>query len=427
MARVRSGGGGNGPIWGLVVFGAGFFICLILAIVFYTQVSGAREAESAARADLQRIMTSADGNHPVVAAAQADGQPGSVTSKLAALVEDLRSQVNGLQGEVQTLQGSLAAARTNIETQRAATAQAQASYTAAVDDKNALEQELNQQVQALSSKIDAISAENTRLEGLIDTSIDELDATYAQQITGLRDQLAERDSSAADLTTTIGQLQDEIRELRGVTVDREAVTLADARIVSQIPDQNKVYLDIGRNQNLSLGMPFKVFDGDELVKIDDPAAEGKAIVEIINVEANSSIGRIIDRRPRAVINDGDILVNVVYDPNRVFTYHVFGQFDLDYDGEPEERGIDEVKSMINRFGGRLTDELSFSTDYVVLGVDPEFPQTPADELDLIQMREYRVQLENYQAYQDRITRAQELGIPVLNQSRFLDLVGYFER
>jgi hypothetical protein len=43
------------------------------------------------------------------------------------------------------------------------------------------------------------------------------------------------------------------------------------------------------------------------------------------------------------------------------------------------------------------------------------------------MREYRVELENYQAYQDRIAQAREFGIPVLNQNRFLDLIGFSRR
>ena len=71
--------------------------------------------------------------------------------------------------------------------------------------------------------------------------------------------------------------------------------------------------------------------------------------------------------------------------------------------------------------------MSFDTDYLVLGAEPSFPNKPDDELDLVLMREYRVGLENFQAYQDLLGTAQGLGIPVLNQSRFLDLVGYFER
>ena len=43
------------------------------------------------------------------------------------------------------------------------------------------------------------------------------------------------------------------------------------------------------------------------------------------------------------------------------------------------------------------------------------------------MQAYRVQLENYQAYQDLIAQAQSLNVPVLNQNRFLDLIGYYVR
>ena len=54
MARVRTGGAGSGYAWALVIFGAGFVICLMLAIVFWAQLGGARE--QAEQAQLHQVV-----------------------------------------------------------------------------------------------------------------------------------------------------------------------------------------------------------------------------------------------------------------------------------------------------------------------------------------------------------------------------------
>ncbi|MEM8738934.1 MAG: hypothetical protein AAGG38_10730 [Planctomycetota bacterium] len=426
MARARSGGGGQGSILGLVVLGAGFLVCLILAIVFFTKVESATQAEAAAQADLNAVVNSGDRNNPSFQTLTAQG-PGSSVGKLLAEIDQLSSTVSELRGQVGSLTVIKDTAEAGLAEQQAATARAQADLTQSVTEKNNLSRDLSRQVQQLTSTVDAISSENTRLKSLIDTSIQEVDQTYQAQVASLRQQVAELDATITERERSIAGLQTTIAELRGSRPESVAVTLADATVVAQIKDQNKVYLDLGREAGLTLGMPFKVFDAEELIKIEDPEAEGKAIIEIINIESNSAVGRVVSRQPRATIDNGDLLVNVAFDPNRIFTFHVFGQFDLDNNGEVEPDSHERVSALIQRSGGRLVDDLGYSVDYLVLGQEPSLPQRPDDELDLIKMREFRVELENFEAYQTRIVEARELGIPVLNQNRFLDLIGYFQR
>ncbi|MEO1236773.1 MAG: hypothetical protein AAFX76_08305 [Planctomycetota bacterium] len=426
MARARTGGGAAGSIWGLVVFGAGFLVCLILAIVFYTRVETAEQAAAAAQAELNTALTSADRNNPAYQTLTAEGS-GSAVGKLLAEVDRLRSEVSGLQGQVGTVTVARDTAQASLEDQQAAAARAQQELADAVAEKNELSTDLGEQVQQLTGTVNEISAENTRLRGLIDTSIAEVDQQYRDQITGLRQQVSELDGTITERERTIEDQRGIIEDLRGLRPETVSVTLADATIVAQIEDQNKVYLDIGRDAGLSLGLPFKVYDPDEVIKIEDPDSEGKAVVEIINIESNNAIGRIVSRQPRASVNNGDVLVNVAFDPDRQFTFHVFGQFDLDFDGDVESDGNERVSTLVRRYGGRLADELGFDVDYLVLGQEPPLPQRPDDELDLIRMREFRVELSNFEAYQTRIAEARELGVPILNQNRFLDLVGYFEQ
>ena len=423
MARARSGGGGNGAIIGLVVFGAGFFICLILAILFYTQVSTAQQEAEAAKADLNQVASPSDENEQLdQAIADMDGN--TTVAKLLNRISASRSEVVGLQGRVTDLTGELSTEKANAQQQQEAAEQARADLARLSENRTAMESELRDQVASMSSTIADISADNDRLKSLIDSSIIEVEDSYRQQIERLNTRIAELNAETSVLDRTIADQQVTIVALKGERPEAIPLTDADATIVAQIPDQDKVYLDIGRNANLVKGMSFTVFDPDTLVKLEGPDLDrGKATVDIINVDETTAVGLIVDRKPRAVIRDGDALVNIVFDPRRKYSFLVFGQYDLDFDGELDDYGLDQVKSLVLESNGRLIDTIGFTTDFVVLGVEPELPTRPDDELDLLKMREYRVALENYQAYQDRIAAARELGIPVLNQNRFLDLVG----
>ncbi|MBB6428351.1 hypothetical protein [Algisphaera agarilytica] len=426
MARARSGGGSTGSIWGLVLFGAGFFISMILAIVFYTKVEAAEQAAEAAQSELNSVRNSADSNDPAYTALTAEGS-GTAVRKLLNAVGERDTQIGVLQSDLGAQTNARNAAEAQLQTQTEATQKAQADLQQTVDAKDAQAKQLTAQVTALESTVSAISQENTNLKSLIDSSIEDVVDNYDAQINEWKKRTSDAQAEASASERTVIELRETIEVLRGKRPEDIPVTLADATVVAQIPDQNKIYLDIGRDANLRLGMAFQVYDAGDVVKIEDPQAEGKAVVEVININSNSAIARIVQRKPRAVVNDGDILVNVVYDPNRLYSFHVFGQFDLNYDGDLDENGNDKVRSLVTRFDGLISEELDYATDYLVLGIEPVLPDRPEDELDLIKMREFRTALENYQAYQDLISKARELGVPVLNQNRFLDLIGYFER
>ncbi|MEM7624639.1 MAG: hypothetical protein AAF333_03310 [Planctomycetota bacterium] len=427
MARARSGGGGNGAMIGLVVFGAGFFICLILAILLYTQVSTAEQNEAAARSELTNVISSADQND-TLAQITADIEGRTTVAKLLNYIDERRKEINGLQGDVVNITSARDLAATEAQQNREAAEQARADLARLSDNRTALEAELRGQVQGMSSTIADISAENDRLKSRIDQSIIDVENSYRQQIDQLNDRVSTLNSEVSRLERVISDQQVTIIALKGETPEPIPLTDADATIVAQLPDQDKVYLGIGSDQNLVKGMSFTVFDPDVLVKLEgDDLNQGKAVIDIINVDNTTAVGLIVERKPRAVIRDGDAVVNIAYDPRRKYSFHVFGQFDLDFDEEIDDFGLDTVKNLVTRSNGQLADEIGYTTDFLVLGLEPELPVRPDDELDLLKMREYRVELENFQLYQDRIALAREFGIPVLSQNRFLDLVGFTRR
>src|SRR5687768_17108895 len=93
MARARTGGAGTGYAWALVIFGAFFVISLLLAIVFWAQLGGAREAAAAAERSLREVATANDLQRPEVAALRA--QPGGVVGQLLTQNRDLKTLVAG--------------------------------------------------------------------------------------------------------------------------------------------------------------------------------------------------------------------------------------------------------------------------------------------------------------------------------------------
>ena len=67
-------------------------------------------------------------------------------------------------------------------------------------------------------------------------------------------------------------------------------------------------------------------------------------------------------------------------------------------------------------------------NYIVLGEKPILPDKPGpDEFDPVKIAEYQALLAAYEAYFRIVDDAKIMRIPVLNQERFLDLTGYYER
>jgi hypothetical protein len=412
----------------LVIFGAGFFICLILAIVLYTQVSGAQQAAEEAEVALQKAGSTAeiDNAQDLVADVEAGN---TVVGKLIQKVEAQRNRINALEREKNKAATDYEAEQVKYKQQQEATQSVRQELEKQRTANTQAQNELTKQVREMQATIATAEQLNSDLSAKIEQALAAVKKGESDQLTRTRDELSTQQVSMIELQREVDRLEEELRIERqpGERVDPPGVTEPDGVIVAQTPDQDRVYLDIGRSDNVMLGMAFNVFDDNTSIKLDNEKITGKAIIEIISIEENSSVARIAEIQPRQRINSGDVIANIVFDPTRTFNFHIFGQFDIDGAGEINLRDKGRVEQYVEDSGGRIVDELSYQTDYLVLGIEPEYPEKPADDRDLLAMKEYRTQLQNYTNYQDRVAEAQRLGIPVLNQNRFLDLVGYYRR
>ncbi len=457
MARTRSGGGGAAFAWSLVIVGTGFFIFMILFIVTYTQndkyqqeaAEAKRQLDQFANAtqrsstDVQEIISKMDTrSRETVVSKLMDERTrlkAMITPEAGLDVDAVlnqkvtQKQVDGpLLTAVDQLRQELAAARQQTETARSA----QAAAEKRASDANAERDKLAAGFNANLARITATSTEtNTALatatagfpamKDSLRTEMEGLRAQMQSTIDGLVAQNEEKDAIIADLRGRLAILETR----KSDTLGPPELIPADGLIISLVPEQNKVYINRGSEDFLQLGMTFEVFGADELIKLNNyDELRGKATIEILDLDARTAVARIVRQVRGQTITPNDQIANLIYDPNASFKFHVYGDFDIDNSGLTSIRDRDRIKSMITRWGGQVTDDLNWDVDFLVLGREPAIPDPlPADVIDPTIIRAHAEAMRNYETYVRLTTTARELSVPVLNQNRFLALVGYYRR
>lgn len=194
---------------------------------------------------------------------------------------------------------------------------------------------------------------------------------------------------------------------------------ADGRILTAKPGDPVVYIDLGRDDSLVLGMRFEVFSGKAGIPASGP---GKAIIEVVSMSQSSSECRLVAVGTNAVVLEGDLIANPIYDPNRKTQFVVLGEFDLDRDGLLDRDGAAAVGSLIEAWGGEVSPEITPLTDFLVLGMPPRRAR-PDDEVPPDQLELNRARRRARQAYDDTRETARSLSIPIMTQQVFLDFLG----
>ena len=275
-------------------------------------------------------------------------------------------------------------------------------------------------------------------------------ATKDEQVAGLEKSIAdtvEKDRKAMeDLNTQLTAANAQIAKLKQ-DLEKSYGTLARFKvggtgesairrpdgIISQLGKNGVVYVNRGLGQQISPGMTFEVYDKNEGIPRMSPNDEslpaGKASIEITRVSPTSSEARIIKQSSAGQLYVGDLIANLVYDPNVKFRFKVFGDFDIDQDGKPTPQEADVVKRLIAQWGGIVTDDLNIDTDFLVMGKEPVVPTLPADQVKGDPILEFQQQkaAEARKAYDEVRDKALELHTPVLNQNRFLYFIGFFDQ
>lgn len=453
MARKRAGGT-TGYAVALIIFVILFVFSLVLGIIFYTQVSKAQNDAAVARGTLDKIakrdqitkleqdMANREGD-TLVGLLQKDVSDlkDLITNNPNIAADTLRGQVTELKlktGLIKEIEGLRA---TKLDNDKRVTSlqkvadEARVAATRAEQEKAANAKNFKDTLDSLQGQLATMKSEFAGYQATIDQQRKALEQALAQARTGSESRVKKLESDLAAKEKQIAELQARIGEFElklGKNPDAPAVdnsTNPDGSIISVRSEQGIVYIDRGLAHHVTPGLTFEVFDKDAAITKDGAGVtRGKATIEVTNVSNDSATARVVRLARNKMVNVGDTIINAVYDPNTRFKFVVFGEFDIDNTGQPSVADRRRIETLITQFNGILADELTYDTDFLVLGQEPKVPEAlPRDEMDPAKIARAEAQARRYKQYQDLIVAAKALSIPILNQNRFLNLVGYYRR
>ena len=324
-----------------------------------------------------------------------------------------------------------------------AKARAEAAVSAkAVTDSNADRDKIRQQAQSdveaankKASDAEAAGEQWRTAKGEDVKKIqDASDQTIKQLQAGtekLVQEQSKRDQTIKDLTKQIDGLTNRLKARRVNTVEA-IVQQADGHII-RIPSTNTVFIDIGQQQSVTPGLTFEVYDKNKGVPAlgngtrDEELPVGKASIEVVHVLSGTSECRVTRHSPGQQLTEGDLIVNLVFDPNAKYNFVIYGSFDLNGSGNSSTADTDVVKRLVTQWGGKLMNNVTVDTDFVVMGKEPVVPLlTKEDESDPGKVETRDKAQAALDAYLDVRSKAISLGVPLLNQNRFLYFIGYYD-
>lgn len=422
----------NNPPYLLFIFVFAFLVAATLAMIGFMkadeieqnivklekdnqELTTARKELVDENAQLAQLITgSSESPTEAIEAARNAKATTDMHSGLAADLITLNQRVESLQSEIESLKTRLANKDNEIADVRQKLTELNTEHETTLT-------ELEAEKTALVSQLSSAQADYKKR---MDQHLEELDKTRKD----LQAQLEDKDNQIEKLVTTIQNREEQITELRNSVQDLKAlltpggtdvVNQPDGKIVKITRGTDYCYIDLGSEQKVRQGMNFAVYSQDAEFKDD---AKGK--VRVIKVEDNISECKIIEENEDSPITQGDGVANLAFSTGRTYNFVVQGRFDVYGGGQPSDLGRQAIKDAIQRFGGSLSDEISVQTDYVVLGVEPTKPTTPAADAPATVQTAYQDQMKQYQDYIDTLSLAQSMKIPVLNGTRFMALTGY---
>ena len=307
----------------------------------------------------------------------------------------------------------------------------QQRFKEADQDHNEKEQQSIIDKERLQKLVDNALADYNQLKATLRQSTDEqvrelavkLDEADAN-VESMRNDLLKTQDELKDVTKKMMIAQKEVMEIKPAPDPNESAYKPDGEVIL-INDMAKVvHLNIGSNDHVYQGLTFTVYDRGSSIS---PDGKGKAEIEVFDVEKDYSAARITDSDIKKPILLGDLVANLIWDSNEANIFVIAGDFDLNRDGKIDLYAQDKIKSLIEKWGGTVADNLTIDTDYVVLGNQPETPMKPSMEeleIDPRAMDKYDAAVRDLDRYNDIYNRAQSLWIPIFRYERFLRFIGY---
>lgn len=392
----------------------------VRAIVDQAKKSGSMSAIGFLTKSLQDTMQTVSGNK---------------RDSYATLAEKLKSvpgtEANNLLGVVSAQSQELANLSSRLKAAESERVRALADLQGEVDRVQGIQRAHDGTIANLNSQVSAFQKEvETYREGT-NKAREDMEARVSQV-------RADAEAKESDLLSRIAKLQEETIILQGIVADlrnknassvvrgEAEFALVDGQVIGVNPAASTCTIGIGRKNKLKLGMTFAAYPDGNSIKADKRTGEylpGKAALEVINVGESSSTCRIISEVRGSPVLNGDVIANAIYDPNKVYKFLVYGNFDANSDGvyTPLERN--DLQAIIEAWGGRIEKDLAGDLDFLVLGERPILPPKPSPDSPIEILQEYIRLNKVIELYDEYLKKAQQTGLPVLNENRLNTLIG----
>jgi hypothetical protein len=332
-------------------------------------------------------------------------------------IQDLKSKLDNTRSEIDNLNQINEDLQLDLDD---ATAQGEQSRQSFVAELNQLQSDVNQIRESFEDL--KLAMDNATTEQ-VETFQEKLDA---EQEKLRQKQLALR-ATEEKLDESDTLLRDALTKLEAIKPSPDNEVQAhqpDAQIV-RIDFQNGiVFLDAGLNDHVYRGLTFAIYDRNKPVPEN---GEGKAEIEIFQVDKQVSAARIVKSDKNDPIVQDDIVANLIWDRNTPNRFVVVGDFDFNNDGRLDDDGAQQIAELIERWGGIVDNAITVDTDFLILGAEPDslrYPTQQELDMDPLAQQRYEMSLKKVDAYDQLLKQAGSLGIPVFNQKRFLYLIGY---
>jgi hypothetical protein len=295
------------------------------------------------------------------------------------------------------------------------------------------EEQLINKMSQYQKDSERIQSEYDELKQMMTQSTDEQIRLYTDKLNQAEQAVAQKDNQLTQLRSEFdnnnSQLQSALDKLEAIKPRPDIEVLAfkpDARIVTVDLQTNLVYLDIGSDDHVYRGLTFSVYDKSAPIPED---GSGKAEIEVFQIEKSVCTAQINKSSKKNPIVPDDIVANLIWDSKTSNKFIVIGEFDFDGDGKIDNDGADKVKQLIQHWGAVIVDNVSIDTDFIVRGSTPQPLSKPTSEqldLDPLAQERYEQSLLGAEEYEAILERAEIFRVPVFNQKRFMNLIGYQE-
>ncbi|MBL1218733.1 MAG: hypothetical protein D8M59_14720 [Planctomycetes bacterium] len=446
-----------GVMVALVIFILLSLTLLLTTMLFYTKMEQARSTHEKAEADLQAFASPAqresdevrdlknkarDNRVSVIRylkeemdqiAALAGGQGVMTRTELEASLGryDVSSDQPAV-ARLRDLTDQVARLETQINDLSAQLDEANEGRVAEVNRREQLEQDhrtaiadLQSEIGRIQSRADEYARRINEAEASMDDRVRSIRDNYETQVGGLNAELDAERTQVALLTRDINELRDRVESTR---LDYVGENMRPDGHIQEFGERETVYIDLGRKDNIILGMTFEVYSDVSDLKPNSAGIipRGKGTIEVTRIQDSIATARIIRTTPGRAIVEGDVIINAIYDKNKKYTCFVFGQFDMDGEGGPSDIETEDMKARIREWGGDILDEFKGDMDFLVLGQQPMMPVQPPANAAPHQIRKYIADRKFFDQYHEYLAKAESLSIPVMNQNRLFTLIGYFQ-